>query len=70
MKLGLIGDVHAEDERLERALAHFRAAKVDSISCMGDLASASTSRISDQNGQIVGSSVRHGCIWPVSQALR
>lgn len=37
MRLGLIGDVHAEDERLAIALAALKAAFVDRILCCGDL---------------------------------
>jgi len=37
MRFGLIGDVHAEHERLEVALAALIAAKVDQILCTGDL---------------------------------
>jgi predicted phosphodiesterase len=36
-RLGLIGDVHAEDERLGIAIAALSAAKVDRILCCGDL---------------------------------
>lgn len=36
-RLGLIGDVHAEDERLRVAIAALTAAKVDRILCCGDL---------------------------------
>lgn len=37
MSLGLIGDVHAEDERLDAALAALRAERVDLVLCTGDL---------------------------------
>ncbi|MDB4935180.1 MAG: hypothetical protein JWP87_2152 [Labilithrix sp.] len=37
MRLGLIGDVHAEDERLRVAIAALTAEKVDRILCCGDL---------------------------------
>jgi putative phosphoesterase len=36
-RLGLIGDVHAEDERLRIAIAALAAEKVDRILCCGDL---------------------------------
>jgi predicted phosphodiesterase len=36
MRFGLIGDVHAEDERLGVAIAALMAAKVDGILCCGD----------------------------------
>ncbi len=38
-RCGLLGDIHAEDERLARALAHFRAAKpaLDAILFVGDV---------------------------------
>jgi predicted phosphodiesterase len=36
-RIGVIGDVHAEDERLERALAEFRRRQVDAILCVGDV---------------------------------
>lgn len=38
MRLGLIGDVHAEDERLRVALTALESARVDAILCCGDLA--------------------------------
>ena len=38
MKLGLLGDVHAEDVRLEAALALFSTEKVDRVLCVGDIA--------------------------------
>jgi predicted phosphodiesterase len=37
MRLGLIGDVHAEDERLAVALATFERERVDRVLCTGDL---------------------------------
>jgi predicted phosphodiesterase len=37
MRLGLIGDVHAEDERLRVALAALASEKVDRVLCCGDL---------------------------------
>lgn len=37
MRLGLIGDVHAEDERLAVALEALTAERVDRILCCGDL---------------------------------
>lgn len=37
MRFGLIGDVHAEDERLRVAIDAITAAKVDHILCTGDL---------------------------------
>ena len=37
MRLGLIGDVHAEDERLDVALRALAAANVDKILCTGDV---------------------------------
>ena len=37
MRLGLIGDVHAEDERLQVAIAALLAARVDRILCCGDI---------------------------------
>jgi putative phosphoesterase len=37
MRIGLIGDVHAEDERLRVALATLTKEKVDRILCCGDL---------------------------------
>lgn len=35
--LGLLGDIHAEDARLERALAHMKQAGVDAILSVGDI---------------------------------
>jgi predicted phosphodiesterase len=35
--LGIIGDVHTEHERLERALAHLQTLSPDKILCVGDL---------------------------------
>jgi predicted phosphodiesterase len=37
MRLGLIGDVHAEDERLRVALSALAAERVDRILCSGDI---------------------------------
>jgi predicted phosphodiesterase len=37
-RLGLLGDVHAEDERLAAAFDIFEAEKVDQILCVGDVA--------------------------------
>ena len=37
MRFGLIGDVHAEDQRLHVALAALGEARVDRILCVGDL---------------------------------
>src|SRR6476661_2616953 len=37
MRFGLIGDVHAEDERLRVAISAMARAKVDRILCCGDL---------------------------------
>ena len=37
MRLGLIGDVHAEDERLGVAIAALTAERVDRILCSGDI---------------------------------
>ena len=37
MKLGLIGDIHAEDERLAAALAIFRREHVDQVLFVGDV---------------------------------
>lgn len=37
MRLGLIGDVHAEDERLHVAITALMAERVDRILCSGDL---------------------------------
>lgn len=37
LKLGIISDVHADIEGLEKALALLKAAKVDKIICAGDL---------------------------------
>ena len=36
-RLGVIGDVHAEDIRLELALNHLQANGVDQIICPGDV---------------------------------
>jgi predicted phosphodiesterase len=36
-KIGLIGDVHAEDELLERTLAHFVEHGVSTVLCTGDI---------------------------------
>jgi predicted phosphodiesterase len=36
-RLGVIGDVHAEDGRLAQALAYFQSAAVDLIVCTGDV---------------------------------
>lgn len=38
VRIGIIGDVHAEDIALAEALDRFRAEKVDSILCVGDVA--------------------------------
>ncbi len=38
MRFGLIGDIHAEDERLEAALALFAKEKVDRVLFVGDIA--------------------------------
>lgn len=37
MRLGLIGDVHAEDERLAAALEVFAAERVERVLCTGDI---------------------------------
>jgi len=37
MKLGLVGDIHAEDERLAAALAIFRRERVDHVLFVGDV---------------------------------
>jgi predicted phosphodiesterase len=37
MKLGLVGDIHAEDERLDAAIAIFHEAHVDRILFVGDV---------------------------------
>jgi len=37
-RVGVIGDVHAEDVRLEAALAHLAARDVDAVLCVGDVA--------------------------------
>jgi putative phosphoesterase len=37
MRLGLLGDIHAEDVRLEAALAHLRAAHMDVVLSVGDV---------------------------------
>jgi predicted phosphodiesterase len=36
-RIGVIGDVHAEDERLERALEHFRKVEATVVFCVGDV---------------------------------
>ncbi len=36
-RLGVIGDVHAEDERLRQTLAHLADRNVDAIVCTGDI---------------------------------
>lgn len=36
-RIGVIGDVHTEDELLAAALAHFRSATVDAMLCVGDI---------------------------------
>lgn len=36
-RIGLLGDIHAEDTRLDAALAHFRAANVDVVLSVGDV---------------------------------
>ena len=36
-RIGVIGDVHAEDKRLEAAINYLRKAGVDSIICTGDI---------------------------------
>lgn len=36
-KLGVLGDVHTEDDRLARALREFERASVDTILCSGDV---------------------------------
>jgi predicted phosphodiesterase len=38
MRLGLVGDIHAEDERLESALALFAKENVDRVLFVGDIA--------------------------------
>jgi predicted phosphodiesterase len=38
MRLGLVGDVHAEDERLAIALDRFASDRVDRVLCTGDVA--------------------------------
>ena len=38
VRIGIVGDVHAEDVALATALERFRAEKVDSILCVGDVA--------------------------------
>ena len=38
MRVGLLGDVHAEDVRLERALARLKNENVDDVLCVGDIA--------------------------------
>lgn len=37
-RLGIIGDVHAEDELLTQTLAHLKHAGVDALVCTGDIA--------------------------------
>jgi putative phosphoesterase len=37
MKFGLVGDIHAEDERLDAALAIFRRERVDQVLFVGDV---------------------------------
>ena len=37
-RFALIGDVHAEDERLQTALAYVKKANVEHILCVGDVA--------------------------------
>lgn len=37
MRLGLIGDVHAEDERVKVALSAFATADIDRVLCTGDV---------------------------------
>lgn len=36
-RIAAIGDIHAEDARLERALAHMAAVEVDAILAVGDI---------------------------------
>lgn len=36
-RIGLVGDVHAEDEYLAAALAHLAKAQVDRVLCVGDI---------------------------------
>ncbi len=36
-KVGVLGDVHAEDERVERALGHFREVGAGAVLCVGDV---------------------------------
>jgi len=36
-KVGVLGDAHAEDERVERALAHFRDVGASVVLCVGDV---------------------------------
>ncbi|MGB1342272.1 MAG: metallophosphoesterase family protein [Pseudomonadales bacterium] len=36
-KIGLLGDVHSEDERLEAALTFFRAHDINTVLCTGDI---------------------------------
>lgn len=36
-RLGLLGDVHAEDRRLEGALRLFEAERIDTLLCVGDI---------------------------------
>lgn len=37
-RVGVIGDVHCEDELLERLLVHFDRVRLDAVLCVGDLA--------------------------------
>lgn len=36
-RIGVLGDVHAEDERLAEALAHFAGRDLDAVLCVGDI---------------------------------
>jgi predicted phosphodiesterase len=36
-KIGVLGDPHAEDERVERALEHFREIGASVVLCAGDV---------------------------------
>ena len=36
-RIGLIGDVHAEDKRLQAAISYLQLADVDSLICTGDI---------------------------------
>ena len=36
-RIGLIGDVHAEDKRLEASIGYLKALGVDNIICTGDI---------------------------------